>query len=826
MTATTWELNLKGNAPTAAKRAAREVAALVKVLRDLKDVAPLASRALDGVAGPSTIRNLRTQVGLTRELGRELRKNNTESRRANRPAGGGAVNRGRTRVEGFTPGELARMETMNRRRRERDAAADVAGGRRASQRMQQSFRENDRLRRQNDRAAERGNYSYFQRQSRMAQQSFRENDRIHAEQQRGQQREAALASRALVRRNASADASPIGFALESLIGRGGIAALGYAAAGAAALMGAIYALGSAMVSITQTTIEIAGQIAGLIAEFAQLAFSLGGAILQMISFRESTLMTLSTLMRVAGEDRMTAQQRQTARGDAAQGEFRWAQQFGRETPLSTQQVVELRTQASTAGYQGAEARTMTAAAADAGALHPNDAGTASRFMLQMGQLKNSSVARSADYRPAAQAAGVSETAAMRRAAIAAGIVQRSGENETAYQRRIRTAQGNGSITGRQMHDAILEEQRSQLGSRNSGDFARSQSGSMAAVLSNLGEGAQAFVTSIQDIERLPGIVMLKSMLTDITSMLAGTTNNGKALQAVFAQLVNESASFVANIFGKGGFDGALSSAMDAVKAILPPLRAIWQGFSGGFMEGFMPFIRALGGFDDLVGTLRTLGPQAREMGAAVAQIAIFMIQVSALTLRWTADLIRAGRIIPNLVYAFRMLWNMTFHPMDTLSDMLASSATRAARNTAGDFFGIGQNMGDGVAAGFRDRQAHMQAEISSVMASLPATARTDMQIKSPSRVMAEIGEYMADGVTVGLDSGAGGVRSAMSNVVAPPSLPGLGGGLGAMGGINVGGVVIHVNGAQDTAGVVDELRSKLEEFFVGLIERPALAGGA
>ena len=55
-----------------------------------------------------------------------------------------------------------------------------------------------------------------------------------------------------------------------------------------------------------------------------------------------------------------------------------------------------------------------------------------------------------------------------------------------------SAQGNGGITGRQMHDAILEEQRSQLGSRNSGDFARSQSGSMAAVLSNLGEGFQGF----------------------------------------------------------------------------------------------------------------------------------------------------------------------------------------------------------------------------------------------------------------------------------------------------------------------------------------------
>lgn len=539
---------------------------------------------------------------------------------------------------------------------------------------------------------------------------------------------------------------------------------------------------------------------------------------------------------------MTAQQRQTARGSAAQDEFRWAQQFGRETPLSTQQVTELRVQAATAGYQGAEARTMTQAAADAGALHPNDEGTAARFMLQMGQLRNSAVARAADYRPASQAAGVSEMAVMRRARTGA---QRQGETDDAYQRRIDENHGHGAITGRQMHDAILAEQRHQTGSRNSGDFARSQSGSMTAVLSNLGEGFQAFVTSIQDIERLPGIVMLKAMLTDITSMLAGTTNNGKALQAIFAQLVNEAASFVGNIFGKGGFDGALSSAMDAVKAILPPLRAIWQGFSGGFMATFMPFVRGLGTFQGLTGTLATLGPQAREFGSGLAMIAMFMLRVSMLTVRMGVGFVSSLNAVRDFAVAvasvrakinaafvmFGRLFSIVTHVRQAMEGLSRLSGFGGLAPLADDlrqfenFFSVGQDMGNGVAAGFRERQAHMQSEISAVMASLPATARTDMQIKSPSRVMAEIGEYMADGVTAGLDSGAGGVQSAMSNVVAPPSLPGFGGGLGGMGGVHVGGVTIMVNGAQDTAGVVEELRTKVEELLVGLFERPALAGG-
>lgn len=810
MTATTWELNLKGNAPTAAKRAAREVAALVKVLRDLKDVAPLASRALDGVAGPSTIRNLRTQVGLTRELGREMRKNNTESRRANRPAGGGAVNRGRTRVEGFTPGELARMETMNRRRRERDAAADVAGGRRASQRMQQSFRENDRLRRQSARNQSALDLGAGRAASRAMQRSFRENDQIRA----GHQRAEARRARAL--------AGPTG--MGALLAGGG-RGLGMVANGIAAIVSA--------------TLSAVMAVAGLAAGFGALAFMIGGALLRMISFREGTIMTLQTLMRVPGEANMSPAEARAARTTAARGEFRWASQVARETPLDTQQVVGLRRQAATSGYQGAEARQMTLSAADVGALRPDDPTASNRFLLQMGQLRNSAVARSADYRPAAQAAGVNETAAIRRAAIAAGVVQRGGETETAYQRRIQTAQGNGSITGRQMHDAILAEQRSQLGGE-AGSFARSQSGSLAATLSNLGEGFQAFVTSIEDIENLPGILALKAMLREVADTLAGTTRNGKDLQAIFATIVNDSSMFVGTIFGEGGFDGALTSAMEAAKEIWPIVRAMASEFRGGFMEGFGPFIAEVRRAASAArGDGQSLIQFAREFGRSLGIIATFMLRLTMLVGQgWALLITDIGRLedFGNAVNRFKSSMLGMLNPLTHLRTILEGLSTLPgfgglrpsvdALRSVEAFFGIGQDMGRGVAAGFRAQQGQMQAEISSVMASLPATARTDMQIKSPSRVMAEIGEYMAEGVTVGLDSGAGGVRSAMSNVVAPPSLPGFGGGLGAMGGINVGGVTIMVNGAQDTAGVVDELRTKVEEIFVGLFERPALAGGA
>lgn len=785
MPETTWKLDLKGNAGPAAKRAHREVAALVRVLRDLKDVAGPAERALGGVAGPATIRNLRTQIGLTRELGRELKKNNAEGRRGRSPASGG----GRTRVDGMStdPRALAAGVRFQQRARELQR-------RHGAQQVQQVRR---------DRSAEAlAHQGFFQRQSRMTQRSFRENERIRAGERRAEQQRATRVARG---------------------GREGLSSmLGMGASGASALYGGI-------ASIVSTTLSAVAAVAGLAAGFAGLSLMIGGALLQLIAFREGTLMTLATLMRVPGEESMTPAQRRGAREVAAAGELGWAQQFGRETPLSTRQVVELRTQASTAGYQGDEARTMTMAAADAGALHPNDASTASRFMLQMGQLRNSSVARSADYRPAAQAAGVSETAAMRRAAIAAGVVQRDRESESAYQTRIRNAQGNGQITGRQMHDAILAEQRAQLGG-GSGDFARSQSGSMAAVLSNLGEGFEAFVTSIANIERLPGVLALKALLTQMADTLAGITRNGKNLQGAFAGGLNRVAGFLGTIFeSAGGFDSALTQAMETAKQLWPIVTGVLGAFREGFMEGFGPFIRELrsGAGEFMASGGHDLIQWAREFGRGLGLISVFMLRVTGAVITLGAQAVAGVGPLYDLLAALQGIVAQLQEARamaNTIADPFGA-ARAAAWESIMDFFGIGERMGDGVAAGFRSQQGHMQREISSVMASLPATARTDMQIKSPSRVMAEIGQYMAEGVTVGLDSGASGVQSAMSNVVAPPSLGSFGGALGGMGGPSIS-LVVQVQGgasADETGAIVGE---SVVEHLTRLFGQMQLAGGA
>ncbi|TAK26711.1 MAG: hypothetical protein EPO40_19525 [Myxococcaceae bacterium] len=891
---TRWSLKLEDKAAANAKRIKREVVALNAAMRELKDLAGLTDKALRGMGGGDTSRRLRAQARLIREQTRALREQRaTHAQRVRDDRAADRQRRRETKQQLDAHAAVARVSAQReqreararreadghyatfqrgerrqaREREQRDAqrqrreaadrrmadghfAAFQRGEQRAGREREQRVARQSRLDDANRRLADRhfsqfqreervsarqrerdglrdgrNNQSYFQRLSRQRVQSFRENDRLRRGQERAEQQR---------RRTVDRDWQQARGSLLSMAGNGASA------------------ITSGLMSIVGATLSAITAVAGLAAGFAGLSLMIGGTVLRMISFRESTLLTLATLARAPGEAGMNAGQRVAARQQLAREQFYGAQDLARRTPLEMSQVVTMQREVATAGYQGAAGQEMLRSAADVGALRQDDPTAASRYILQMGQLERSTRARAADYRPAVQAAGIDEHAAIRRAAIAAGVVQRNGEADPAYQRRIEQAQGNGTITGRQMAQAIREEQRAQLGGR-AGSFAESQNGSMAAVLSNLGGGLESFVTSIHDIERLPGILLLKEMLQDVGDMLAGATNNGKRLQAFFATFVNGSAGELGKIFGKRGFDGMLSDAIDLAAELLPIVRGVLGAFREGFMEGFGPFLQELraGAGDFLSSGGHDLIQWAREFGRGLGILAMLMLRVTMLATQMFVMFVAAVGPVQDFGDAInrvraqldgiRRQARAGLDPFGAARDavrdrILPPGSTRRSitdllgltdpSEVVGDFESIGADMGRGVAAGFRSQQAFMQSEVSSVMNSLPTQARTDLAIKSPSRVMAEIGEFMAMGVTQGLDSGAGGVQSAMSNVVAPPGLPGFGGaGMGALGGVNVGGVTVIVQGGATNEETGDALAARMEEFFAGFFERAQLASG-
>ena len=80
-----------------------------------------------------------------------------------------------------------------------------------------------------------------------------------------------------------------------------------------------------------------------------------------------------------------------------------------------------------------------------------------------------------------------------------------------------------------------------------------------------------------------------------------------------------------------------------------------------------------------------------------------------------------------------------------------------------DFRSIGESLMEGVAKGVRDGQSGVVNAIADALRAAVAAARAEMDINSPSRVMAKIGDYMAQGVGVGWSERMEGVSATIGD---------------------------------------------------------------
>ena len=88
-----------------------------------------------------------------------------------------------------------------------------------------------------------------------------------------------------------------------------------------------------------------------------------------------------------------------------------------------------------------------------------------------------------------------------------------------------------------------------------------------------------------------------------------------------------------------------------------------------------------------------------------------------------------------------------------------------ARAYVDDFYTIGKNMALGLKNGFTAQKWTVKNAVDNMVESITASARAKMKIKSPSRVWAEIGDYMAQGLDVGFVGAMSQVTKDIQNAI-------------------------------------------------------------
>jgi len=761
MARTTWELELKTKGRAGAKALARDLRDLDAALRLLGESSGVLSRI---ASDASAIRGARVRVQSERRVGDEVARQQARARTQVLDS---------ERVRRAVEKAQSHRNYLGAQDRRRDAQLRVrteARVLRDAGRLGQQFRAK--------RAADEQRWERLMGRQRV--------------QAQREARQAAAQSEARSARRRAVASTVVGGAGLALAGGIGIAG---------ATVGALSSL-----------VSMAGAA-------AELTANLGGSVLQMIAFRESALTTLRVMARDETGARLTG----AAAATQAREQFRWAQQFARETPLEAQQVLDLQRQTSAAGFSGARNREVVAAAADVGAFNPNDEGASSRFLLGLGQLRNASTVRLQDLRQTTQAAGLSEADTLRHIGRAAGVTQRQGETGAQFNTRLQQMQQHGRFTGAQGVEGILAALRERNGG-DLGSFARSQGDSLMGTLSNLRGAVFDFVTSIDNIENLGGIKTLKATLNGIVRTFTGTGETAVRMRATFAGLVNDAAQFFGAIGGKHGFEDTINGALDVFEEMRPLVTEFAREFGPAFWGPVSREVQLV--FEQFRGgDLREAAAHARELGAGLGQLLTFGIDIT-FAMTKLADVLlvvtaRLGGLFDELVANPEMARDMA-RELDpsNLSNVLAIPGHTATADLFSTFAGIGGQIPEGMRQGLADGREGLLGDMRRLNADLANTSREDLQIHSPSRLFEYFGAMIPAGMAQGIDGGARDVERAMGGMVAPQGLPGFGpgsfAGLGG-GGITIGEVHIHASGSNG---------GDLASEFIDELERRAAMGGA
>lgn len=544
--------------------------------------------------------------------------------------------------------------------------------------------------------------------------------------------------------------------------------------------------------------SVAGTIGSIGSAVGSLVYQLGRSVLEMIRFREASITTLGVLGGGQGE----------GIGRIGSAAYQQATAIARTTPTDQRTAVELQQQTFTGGFQGAAQQRALAAALDAGALNANDSTASRRFLIGLSQMRGSARLSEQDLRQTSEAAGIDRSQAMRRAAEAAGIRQNTGESDLSYQRRIDTARRQGRITGAHGVQGV-EAQIQATTHRQLGGFARDQGSTLSGSISNVQSAVFELVTSINGLERLPGVVRFKNLLNQVAETLNGSNKAGQTLQKTVREVIN------------GAF-GALGSIDPA--AIVAGL----QRFVG-FVQTAVPYVLAFGR-----GLMTGVRPAFTALAAAVPIVAGFFASLGGGGgAGFTAFLALAGRglgmmvaMVAGLTVALVGGSAALFGMMTALAGFIA--ATFGALGTAASqlftsMYGLASSLVDGFVTGLREQWGRLTGELTTLAQALPGPVRRALGIASPSRVFAEIGRHVAGGMALGIDSGAGQVQAAMGALASPPAVRVSTPRTGPL----VGSVTVQVTtGGGNGEEIGESVRSALFELFTDLMDQAALAGGS
>lgn len=367
-------------------------------------------------------------------------------------------------------------------------------------------------------------------------------------------------------------------------------------------------------------------------------------------------------------------------------------------------------------------------------------------------------------------AGESLSSALEAMAIAQQV---QGDRGAA---RFRAQVANARLTGRSV-EAVAEAYRARLG-----PIARRQMLELGNQTARLRRSLDRIFSGL----RIEGFL---SAIDQVASLFSQTTASGQALKTIVEVL--------------------FQPLIDGLATVGPIARRFFQGMILAAQQIAMHVLRLAIAFR------RTFGGSEILSGLDAQKIALYA--GAAAVVLFVAGLAAAVTVVAAVAYVLAGLAAVTatFAAPFVLAVAAIAGLVAGARRAyvwfqSTDWTALGASIADGLVQGLRAGAARVAGAIRGLASEARSALTSALQIRSPSRVFAGLGEQISAGVAVGIDAGVPRVEASVDQLVSVPT----GGGGGGGASVSIGDVHIHAGGDGDgrtiAAEFVDELVTLLE----------------
>lgn len=488
-------------------------------------------------------------------------------------------------------------------------------------------------------------------------------------------------------------------------------------------------------------------VTALVAAISTIGVALAQNVVEMAAFRESSIASMEVVM---------------GSSEAAGRSFRNAITIANQTPLDTRDVVGMYSRFATAGFGERELEPLTAAAADLASAFGQQAG--SSFSLVVSQMRAADRMDRGDLRQMLNA-GINTGAVLDSIARQLNI---QGTTERARRNAVLQAITKRRVTGDVGITAAMEAVSARLNRGGAlGGFARRQSETLTGALSNARNAWTNLLLSM-NTGQSPGLAAMARGITAFTEAMGPQRSIGRELIGIVGDFTEV---FAGGVFGNGNTSSAIEGVAQALRTARPHLSEFFRGFMAfgqGAGAGFMSAMRTV---MSLMGGLGGQGQSAAE--------------------RWQKFGESFGRLAAGLLVFVGAVGAMTVSVLG-----MFASITNFGTGVTNWFRALPGAIVDGFVGGLREHWGRITTELSTLAAGLPEPIRRALGIRSPSRVMMQLGEHTARGLELGLSGGQEGVGRAMSDLLGPVGAGPVAGALGGGRGDISLSIVVQVDGAR------------------------------